>query len=185
MAIKTFTTGEVLTAADTNAYLANSGLTYVTSTTLSAASTISVNNCFSSTYDNYKIVLTDISPSNTVDVRFNFATGGTINTTGNYWMANTFISGTSISVNEETSQNSFRCVFSQGGSTAVAWMDVVNPFGTANTYVWLNNVGYATTIINRSFVGFFNAATSFDGFKLVVASGTVSAKVNVFGYRKA
>jgi hypothetical protein len=29
MAIKTFTTGEVLTAADTNTYLANSGLVYV------------------------------------------------------------------------------------------------------------------------------------------------------------
>jgi len=31
MAIKTFTTGEVLTAADTNTYLTNSGFQYVSS----------------------------------------------------------------------------------------------------------------------------------------------------------
>jgi hypothetical protein len=30
MAIKTFTTGEVLTASDTNTYLANSGLVFET-----------------------------------------------------------------------------------------------------------------------------------------------------------
>ena len=36
MAIKTFTTGEVLTAADTNTYLANSGLVYVASGTVAA-----------------------------------------------------------------------------------------------------------------------------------------------------
>jgi hypothetical protein len=56
MAIKTFTAGEVLTAADTNTYLANSGLVYITSATVgSGSSTVSVTNCFSSTYNNYKI----------------------------------------------------------------------------------------------------------------------------------
>ena len=56
MAIKTFTTGEVLTASDTNTYLANSGLVYITSTAVSG-STVSVSNCFNSTYDWYKVVL--------------------------------------------------------------------------------------------------------------------------------
>ena len=160
------------------------GLGFVASGTLSAAGTISVNNCFSSTYDNYKIVLTDISPSATVDVRFNFSTGGTINTTGNYWMQNTFKSGTSISSNEESTQTSFRCIYAQGGSNGYAWFEVITPFATANTNVWQQGVSYASAIIDRSFVGFFNTTTSFDGFKLVVASGTVSAKYTVYGYRK-
>jgi len=57
MAIKTFTTGEVLTASDTNTYLANSGLVFVSSTTIgTAVSSVTVSNCFSSTYTNYKIV---------------------------------------------------------------------------------------------------------------------------------
>jgi hypothetical protein len=162
----------------------NSGLVYVTSGTLSASGTISVNNCFSSTYDNYKVIFTEIIPSNTNDVRFSFATGGTINSTANYWMQNTFKSGTSISVNEESTQTSFRCVYAQGGSGAYAWMEIINPYNAINTNVWQQGLSYASAMIDRSFVGFFNTTTSFDGFKLSVASGTVSAKYVVYGYRK-
>jgi hypothetical protein len=59
MAIKTFSVGEVLTASDTNTYLANSGLVYVTSTTIgSAVTSVTVSNCFSSTYDSYRVIIT-------------------------------------------------------------------------------------------------------------------------------
>jgi hypothetical protein len=58
MAIKTFTTGEVLTASDTNTYLANAGLVFVSGTTITAgASSVVVSNCFNSSYDRYKIVV--------------------------------------------------------------------------------------------------------------------------------
>ena len=57
MAIKTFTTGEVLTASDTNTYLANSGLVFVKSQTVgSGITTVTVSNAFNSTYDNYRII---------------------------------------------------------------------------------------------------------------------------------
>ena len=57
MAIKNFTTGEVLTAADTNTYLANSGLVYVTSQTVgSAVSTVTVPGAFSTTWNDYRII---------------------------------------------------------------------------------------------------------------------------------
>ena len=57
MAIKTFTTGEVLTASDTNTYLANAGLVYVTSVTVgTGVTTVSVSSCFTSTYDSYEIL---------------------------------------------------------------------------------------------------------------------------------
>ena len=58
MAIKTFTTGEVLTASDTNTYLANSGLVFISSTTITAgASSVVVSNCFNSSYNRYKIII--------------------------------------------------------------------------------------------------------------------------------
>ena len=55
MAVKTFTTGEVLTAADTNTYLNNGGLVYIAATTVSAASTPAIDGCFTSTYAHYFI----------------------------------------------------------------------------------------------------------------------------------
>jgi hypothetical protein len=58
MAIKTFTTGEVLTASDTNTYLANAGLVYVKSQTIgTGVSSVIVSDCFTTDYDNYKIVV--------------------------------------------------------------------------------------------------------------------------------
>jgi hypothetical protein len=60
MAIKTFTTGEVLTASDTNTYLANSGLVYITQVALTGA-TVQVSDVFSSTYDNYRLVMSGAS----------------------------------------------------------------------------------------------------------------------------
>ena len=57
MAIKTFTTGEVLTAADTNTYLANSGWTYVTSVDFAGATAVNVDGCFTATYDTYQVVV--------------------------------------------------------------------------------------------------------------------------------
>jgi len=56
MAIKTFTTGEVLTASDTNTYLANAGWVYVNSGTFTGQTAVQVNSVFTSTYSNYKLV---------------------------------------------------------------------------------------------------------------------------------
>ena len=56
MAVKTFTTGEVLTAADTNTYLANSGLVYISSGSFSNAATFDVTG-FTTTYQTFHAVL--------------------------------------------------------------------------------------------------------------------------------
>lgn len=58
MAIKTFTSGEVLTASDTNTYLANAGLVFIAESIITAgSSTVTVSNCFSNTYRRYKIMI--------------------------------------------------------------------------------------------------------------------------------
>jgi len=72
MAIKTFTTGEVLTASDTNTYLANSGLVYISTTTATSGSSVTVSNCFSSTYDAYKIIATGGGTAAATAIAFQF-----------------------------------------------------------------------------------------------------------------
>jgi len=56
MAVKTFTTGEVLTAADTNTYLANSGLVYVSGASFTNATSVDITG-FSTTYAMYRVML--------------------------------------------------------------------------------------------------------------------------------
>jgi len=87
MAVKTFTTGEVLTASDTNTYLNNGGLVYITTGTAAAgASTLSVNNCFSSTYENYRLVISSADGSANTGLYMRTRNAGTDRTT-NYFYA--------------------------------------------------------------------------------------------------
>lgn len=81
MAIKTFTTGEVLTASDTNTYLANSGMTYVGEFTASGTSRALVcDNVFTSTYTHYRVVFSLSALSNTNGLYFQYldSTGATV-----------------------------------------------------------------------------------------------------------
>jgi hypothetical protein len=88
MAIKTFTTGEVLTASDTNTYLANSGLTYITQGTVSANTTLNFTSIFTSAYDNYRVVFTSsanqTAPGNQINLRVR--SGSTDLSTGNAYL---------------------------------------------------------------------------------------------------
>jgi len=89
MAIKTFTTGEVLTASDTNTYLANSGLVYVNSYTFTGQTFVdfTISSVFSSTYDNYRVVwtLTNSIAGNFYYLKFPGSTGSTYNNVTPYW----------------------------------------------------------------------------------------------------
>jgi hypothetical protein len=86
MAIKTFTSGSVLTAADTNTYLANSGMTYVGEFTASGTSRALVcDNVFTSTYSHYRVVFSLSALSNTNGLYFQYIdSGGTTVTAGYY-----------------------------------------------------------------------------------------------------
>ena len=78
MAIKTFTTGEVLTASDTNTYLANSGLVYVGGVTVSGSTPIvDLGTCFNSSYDNYRIVINNVQASADLSLKFYLGTNAT------------------------------------------------------------------------------------------------------------
>ena len=90
MAIKTLTSGEVLTASDTNTYLNNGGLVYIAEGSATNTSALDVNSVFSSTYDNYRVVLQTASRSTLQYARFQFRTASTVATTNyasraNWW----------------------------------------------------------------------------------------------------
>ena len=71
MAIKTFTSGEILTAANTNEFLANSGLVFVKSQTIGATvPSVDVTDCFSATYDAYRVVVSGGAASAATNLRY-------------------------------------------------------------------------------------------------------------------
>jgi hypothetical protein len=185
MAVKTFTS-EILTSSDTNTYLANAGLVYVTSATIgSAVSTVTVSSAFNTTYDAYKIVVSDGISS--VDGRLRMTLGATV--TGYYWglIAGRYDNGGAVSV---------------GGSNAALWdyigigsgaglsvnIDLINPFLSKKTTIsaaYTDPGSGAGTGAGWS-SGQLNNSTSYTSFILSPASGTLTGgTITVYGYRKA
>ena len=186
MAVKTFTS-EVLTSSDTNTYLANSGLVYVTNATPTAASTIAVSSCFSSAYDNYKIVVTPIISASSSDIRIKLRSGGTASSV-NYYMTNIFASGGTLVTTSENNDVSWRGVFcGAGGSDGknnFLTFDLYGPFLATNTrYDMQSSAWDGSNVVNRSATGLHDQSVSYDGFELSAGS-SIYATITVYGYRK-
>ena len=183
MAIKTFTTGEVLTASDTNTYLANAGLVYVTSTTVgSAVSSVTVSNCFSSTYHAYRVVWTNGTMSNNTDLQLKLGATAT-----NYyqWMTyGGYLSGAATplgaSVNNGTQWNWFG-----GGDSnaAVADFELYGP--NLARYTYARSLGFYAPASNSGFTsGVLRDTTQYTAFTLTPAAGTLTGgTLTVYGMR--
>jgi hypothetical protein len=183
MAIKTFTAGSVLTAADTNEYLANSGLVYVTSATVgSGVSSVTVANCFSATYDAYKIVATGVAintgAGNSTALQLTGLTTG-------YYAAIIYSTWATATPVAATDNNASAWNFAGSHSTdgLVLNCDVVNPFLAIPTT--LNNASYASHL-GGSVNGKQTSSTSVTGFTVTPPGSTMTGgKITVYGYRKA
>ena len=187
MAVKTFTTGEVLTAADTNTYLANSGLVYITATTFTASSSISVNSCFTSTYQNYLVIISCTGTANT-NVNMKLRASGT-DKSANYKWGSFYLdmdSGTPSVIGES----------SGGAITAGFRAGVMNTSGITTAFVQVGNPngnGRTTALSQpQASEAYFRLMNSYhaedyvaDGFTIIPSSGTLTGNVRVYGYRQA
>ena len=183
MAVKTFTTGEVLTASDTNTYLNNGGLVFIKSQTIGPGVTsVSVSNAFSTTYDDYRIVvsgtLINVAGSS-LFITFSGSSGATSYWAGNY---QAYSSGTSTSIGAAGGSSGLWLGIS-GGYTSTCH-DVTNPFKAQPTNI---SGSYSTNTWTGVTGGQDNNAVSHTGFSVVqVGSPTMTGgTITVYGYRKA
>ena len=182
------TTGQVLkkssaTDLDVEWGTASSGLTLINTTSFSAVSSQSVNDVFSTTYKNYKILFN--STSGAVNMLFRLRVSATDATTG--YLANTFVAfSTSTSTFSNTISNNSTSAIITGYSPNYFSFDLVDVFEAANTI----GVGIAAGRESdpRVVGGFFNFikndTTSYTGFTFFPASGTMTGSVSVYGYNK-
>jgi hypothetical protein len=193
MAIKTFTTGEVLTASDTNTYLANSGLVYVGGSSFSAQSTVDLD-LFSSTYDNYRVEIEWIQNTSNGNLELKFRdSGGPVSTNyafasaGSYMSSGVFqFAGFNSSANQ--TQTSGYIMGAVAGTRGVASYDIFSPNLARETNMTGQvSVDAASATLTRVQVSSFirqNSATVFVGLQLFATAGTATGTVRVYGYRQ-
>ena len=184
MAIKTFTAGSVLTASDTNTFLANSGLVYVKSQTVgSGVSSVTISDCFSATYDNYKIIWNGGTMSDTTAMTLQL---GAV-TSGYYGV---LLYGTVATPGPlaTSSNNTANWTYGGGGNPDQAFVncDVLNAY--SGRKMLQSSISYGATVAGA--MGFHQGWTTFStvctSLKLQPASGTMTGgTITVYGYRKA
>jgi hypothetical protein len=183
MAIKTFTTGEVLTAADTNTYLANSGLVYIKQQTVgNGVASVAVTSAFSSEYENYRIIYMGGTGSGASSLGMAL-TGST----ASYYAAVTganYAGGTGSISDSNSASWSFAGIV----TTNFCSLDVVlySPFATSRTGMQINGrVDMRTD--GASFIGggWHNVSASYTGFTLSSGQNMTGGIIYVYGFRKA
>jgi hypothetical protein len=185
MAIKTFTTGEVLTSSDTNTYLANSGLVYISTTTLSG-STTTVANCFSSTFDNYLVVVNDLVTAANCTLLMQFATGSTDATT-NYSRQRLYAQLAVVGGSGSTGNTSLGVGFGTTSNANFLKIEVSQPNLARKTFTIAHENYQDTSQPNIDYNhGLLNTTTQYTGFVLTPSGTTFSSgTLRVYGYRQA
>jgi hypothetical protein len=151
----------------------------------SAASSVSINNCFSSTYKNYLIQFNLSGSTTNVDVDFRLRVSGTDNSSSNYNRSSIFQSSTTVSGQRLTAQAQWAGVAeAQSTLQNASEMQIFNPFET--TYASALSRSSAATFgtITQSIRTYgIDVTTSYTGFTIYPASGTISGTLSVYGYK--
>ena len=190
MAIKTFTAGEVLTASDTNTFLANSGLVYVDTVTWSSgAATQSFDGKFTSTYTNYKIILNLDATNNDVLFTSKMRASGSPTSTNYKWVnQNQYVGMPALGIDGSNSATFWQLGTISDTETS-GILEIFKPKETKRTIVagMLDNIqtAFSNGIYWFEFRGHINDTTSYDGMEFTVAAGTFTGSATIYGYRIA
>lgn len=204
MAIKTFATGDVLTASDTNTYLANSGLVVITpssvtngsiisgtgsATANSTVSTLTLNGVFSTTYDSYRVVISNLTMSSTANSTVIYALmhDGTnpAATNYNYGLTKIDIATGAVTSNYVALGTSGIVVGFGNGDKFSTSFDVLSP--DLAVYTVFTQLTGVNTSVGYFYTGsgMHQTATAYTGLRLAPSSGTITGgTITVYGYRK-
>jgi hypothetical protein len=162
------------------------GLEFITTGTLT---TSGIDGIFTSTYDNYRILLTNVTTSGGALLNFNYrTTANATDSTNTYYSAGRrFDNGTNYDFSQGANTygtTALNCEASGGFGSMV--MDIFSPRLTLRTISSINGMGQISQISTVQASTLYNATTSFAGIIFSSSAYTISGGTyTVYGYRKA
>lgn len=172
--------------------VSDSGLVLIDEESFSAVSSVSLNNVFTSTYDNYRVLISEMVTStggaNPINMRLRAS--GSDDTSANYGRSWVYDNGGSgAAVISQDSQTTW-VLGEQNSSFANyrfnASLDFLSPKLThATTVVGNCSSQGSSNIYTLQGTWFIVSTTAFDGFTIYPNSGNISGNVRVYGYKGA
>ena len=166
------------------------GLVLLNTTSFSGVSSQSLTSVFSTTYTNYRIMLTLTSTATDGSVYFKLRSGSTDESGSlySYSRIQTSNNGTPSNANATNASLGWEILdidSATSGSKYVLQMDLFSPFDTVNTNAHWTYKGFNTAA--QPFFGIsgsnLNTTTSYDGCTFI-GPGNLAGTVSVYGYNK-
>jgi hypothetical protein len=161
-------------------------LTYITSASPSAVTTISIDNCFTSTYRNYLITYNLLyDTGGGYNLRLRYRASGTDNTSSNYSQNLLYLGSNTATIGNEANfaVTSTRVAEIRDGGESAGFFYVYSPQATARTTYTANGASsFSTNSVGSFAAGSLTVTTSYDGFTLFVEAGNfTSGTIRVYG----
>jgi hypothetical protein len=155
--------------------------------TFSGCSSLALNGIFSSTYDNYRIVVSNLTHSaGGVGINMRLRKNGTDNTSVSYIRQYIDANGSTIAAGRPGTDSIWLVLLP--ATTSVNGFSEMTIFNPNNATVATSISGgfpyNGTTLVMQPYYGIHNVTSSadFDGFNLIPNSGTMSGTISVYGY---
>ena len=186
MSFPVFASGDVLNASDMNAV----GLWKIVTTGTTSSSNLIVDNVFTSTFTNYRLVFSGITASNVTGLSLLWRSGGSTINLANYYglrIGWSYLSTTVSSANDSGGVAHQISAITSGNTTSPCSL-VVDVFEPQKNNRNLSLTAQGTDARPAgtgalSYSGFYNATTAIDGFVLNCGVHSFSnVNVTIYGY---
>ena len=162
------------------------GLTLVATGTAAAAASVTVNTCFTTTYDEYLLVM-DMQGSTSANINLQMRNAGSTITAANYqWFRTGQNNGGFGETTNSNGQTAWLVCYA-GSITSNANINLYDPLNSraCNHTAFAVSSNFNDTACGVFSTGFrYSSAQAFDSFVLSVSAGTMTGTIRVYGYTK-
>lgn len=150
-----------------------------TQTFTSATTAVNVDNCFSSDFQNYKVIMEHTATAaGAYNVRLR--AGGVDNQTASSYTRERILSLVGVVNSTNSAAAEWTSIIIGETTLGTAELTFSRPFETVTTGV-ISFSGRATAVALSG--GSHNQAVSYDGFSVLVPAGSITGTIRVYGYR--
>jgi hypothetical protein len=161
-----------------SAFQQGAGLTLIAVQPFTAASSVSINDCFDSTYDNYLVIISGLTAAGSGVTNVRMRVSGVDATGANYDRYGFLVNGASISHNVLASQTSFLLMENSTDANGRSELYLSMPASAVKTRLSVRSYNGGTMY---QWDGFHSPTTAYDGFTLT-STTTITGTVRVYGY---
>lgn len=154
--------------------------------TFSGVSSVSLNGIFTSTYANYRLIISGMtSTSGSAEVRSRFRVSGSDATSSDYYDQGIYGNGTTVGATRSSAVTFNRFGYSNNSGVGHVTADICSPHLATSTGMNSNSLLTAGGPQTYLFSQMFLVTTAFDGITFIIDTGTFSGTIRVYGYKNS